>query len=950
MPVRIYEIARKFGIENKVVLAKAKELGIIQAKTASSTIDKISAEYLEQELAAIYERKSAVSPASPSQTPSETGVEVAPSVPAQTVDVTEPETGGVPSPVAASEPVSPAAGPAAEQTVETPSPPETPEPKLAGEPDSGLGLASGAEAAVLEPSTAGAGSCGAEEQLAAVEAGAATGDEQSSQPLAQVQEKAVVDTPVTPAPPVTPTAAPPEKGSTDQGTKSESRVEAGAVVEQKVEPPKPRIGEKVGFIQLPTVRKGPAEKQQQKPQPKPGPPPQQRQQQSAPAVKPGPKPSPQPPLSRTVTGAAAAQRGPTPAPSVLKPSTRPGLPQPAPAPTTPRAGSGLPRGLPQIVPPPNAPVITMKPPIVVRDLAYKLNQKPFKIIADLMEWGIFSSANQALEEAVARQICAKYGYRFELEKRAKGEGHPRPVVKKVELDEEDRIQDLKPRPPVVTVMGHVDHGKTTLLDAIRKSNVAAKEVGGITQHIGAYTISVPHPDKKNQLAQITFIDTPGHAAFSAMRARGANVTDIVVLVVAANEGVMPQTLEALNHARAANVPIIVAVNKCDHPNANPLLVRTQLQEHGLVPDDWGGDTIFVDISALTKQGIDKLLEMILLQAEMMELRANPNRPAKGNVIESGIEPGGPVATVLVRKGTLRVGDFVLCDVFYGKVRALINDQGQRVKEAGPSMAVKMLGLNGVPEPGHEFVVVKDEETARKMAEERAEKKKAEAAVRPKPKVTLEELLATIEASKTKTLKLVLRADTQGSVEAIVGALRQIQSDKVKLEIVHAGVGAITESDVLLASASQAVIVGFQTKVDATASKLAKQEGVQIKLYRIIYELIDEVRKAMAGLLEPVTREVVLGTAEVKQIFQLSKGPPVAGCVVTSGRVVRGRVRVLRRDNVIFDGVIQSMRHYQDEVSEVKAGQECGIRVEGFADFQPGDVIQSYTIEKVEQGL
>lgn len=943
MPVRIYEIAKKFGIENKVVLAKAKELGIIQAKTASSTIDKISAEYLEQELAAIYERKPVVSAAVPTQPPAETGGEGVSTVPVQTGDVTEPVAGGVSGSVAAPDQVAPPA----EQAGETPPQPAVLEPQSIsiGEPASGSAPGAVATESVSSSGVTEPGS--ADERVAAVGAGMSTAIEQPSQPVAQVQETPLATAAVTPAQEAVPAAPQPVSGSADQGV--ESRVDTGAAVEQEPEPAKPRIGEKVGFIQLPTVRKGPPERQQQKPQPKPSPPPQQKQTQGTPAVKPGPKPSP-PPLTRTVTGGAPVQRGPAPAPPVPKPGVRPGLTQPTPASTAPRAGSGVPRGLPQIAPPPNAPVLTMKPPIVVRDLAYKLNQKPFKIIADLMEWGIFSSANQALEEAVARQICAKYGYRFELEKRAKGEGHPRPVVKKVDLDEEDRIQDLKPRPPVVTVMGHVDHGKTTLLDAIRKSNVAAKEVGGITQHIGAYTISVPHPDKKNQLAQITFIDTPGHAAFSAMRARGANVTDIVVLVVAANEGVMPQTLEALNHARAANVPIIVAVNKCDHPNANPLLVRTQLQEHGLVPDDWGGDTIFVDISALTKQGIDKLLEMILLQAEMMELRANPNRPAKGNVIESGIEPGGPVVTVLVRKGTLRVGDFVLCDSFYGKVRALINDQGQRVKEAGPSTAVKLLGLNGVPEPGHEFVVVKDEETARKMAEERAEKKKAEAAVRPKPKVTLEELLATIEASKTKTLKLVLRADTQGSVEAIVGALRQIQSDKVNLEIVHAGVGAITESDVLLASASQAVIVGFQTKVDATASKLAKQEGVQIKLYRIIYELIDEVRKAMAGLLEPVTREVVLGMAEVKQIFQLSKGPPVAGCVVTSGRVVRGRVRVLRRDTVIFDGVIQSMRHYQDEVSEVKAGQECGIRVEGFADFQPGDVIQSYAIEKIEQEL
>ncbi|HLH57296.1 MAG TPA: translation initiation factor IF-2, partial [Verrucomicrobiae bacterium] len=502
----------------------------------------------------------------------------------------------------------------------------------------------------------------------------------------------------------------------------------------------------------------------------------------------------------------------------------------------------------------------------------------------------------------------------------------------------------------VTIMGHVDHGKTTLLDVIRKSNVAEGEAGGITQHIGAYTISFPHPERKQELAQITFLDTPGHAAFSSMRARGANVTDIVVLVVAANDGVMPQTLEALNHARAAKVPIIVAVNKIDHPNANSLKVRQQLQDKGLVPDDWGGDTIFVDVSALTKQNVDKLIEMILLQADLLELKANPNRRAKGNVIESGLEPGGPTATVLVRKGTLHVSDIIICGQYYGRVRALISEEGKRLKEAGPSVAVRVLGLNGVPEAGLEFSVVEDEKAARELAEQRGQEAKALGQEQPRAKVTLENLFAQLESTSSKVLKVVVKADAQGSVEAIVDALKKIDSDKVSLEVIHSAVGTITESDVALASASRAVILGFHTRVDSGVSDKAKHEGVQIKLYAIIYELIDQVKEAMAGLLEPILKDVTVGVAEVRKIFELSKGAPVAGCMVTSGRIVKGKVRIRRRKEIIFEGITQSLRRFQDEVNEVRAGMECGIRIEAFTEFQVGDNIECYAIEKVAQKL
>ena len=581
-----------------------------------------------------------------------------------------------------------------------------------------------------------------------------------------------------------------------------------------------------------------------------------------------------------------------------------------------------------------------------------MGRRPFQLIADLMQMGVFATVTQTIDAEVAVKICAKNGFKFETEKRDKAAHVVNvPREQKVELDQDDASEQLKPRPPVITIMGHVDHGKTSLLDVIRKANVVAGEAGGITQHIGAYTISYPHPERREEVMQLTFLDTPGHAAFSAMRARGANVTDIVVLVVAANDGVMPQTLEALSHAKAAKVPIIVAVNKCDHPNANPMRVKQQLQDKGLTPDDWGGDTLYVECSALTKQGVDRLIESILLQAELMELKANPDRKAKGNVIESGVEPGGPVATVLVRKGTLRVGDVVLCGRHFGRVRAMMNEDGQRLKEAGPSHAVRLLGLNGVPEAGSEFSAVDNEKAARELAEEREEERKKSdlEGLRPR-RQTLEDIFTNIDQMTAKVLKVIIKADTQGSVEAICEALRKIETAKVQLEIVHSAVGAISEGDVLLASSADSVILGFHTRVDSSAAETAKREGVQIKLYAIIYELIDHVKEAMAGLLDPLLKEVVVGQAEVRKVFELSKGGKVAGCLVASGRLVRGKMRVRRRNNLIYEGVSLTLKRFQDEVPEVRAGFECGIRLDGFDDFQEGDIIECYAVEKVAQKL
>ncbi|HIL68667.1 MAG TPA: translation initiation factor IF-2, partial [Verrucomicrobia bacterium] len=604
---------------------------------------------------------------------------------------------------------------------------------------------------------------------------------------------------------------------------------------------------------------------------------------------------------------------------------------------------------PKFKEPTSGEIITLKPPIIVRDLAGKLNRKPFQLIADLMEMGVFANVNQAIEEDIAKQVCAKYGRRFDLEKRERGAGVIKPQEKPVTLDFEDKEDDLRARAPVVTIMGHVDHGKTTLLDSIRKSNVVAKEAGGITQHIGAYTIDVPHPDNPKKLKQITFLDTPGHAAFSAMRARGANVTDIVILVVAATDGVMPQTVEALNHAKQAQVPIIVAVNKCDHPNANPMQTRQQLQEHEIVCEEWGGHTIFQDLSALSGEGVNKLLDLLLLQAEIMELTANPNRTAIGNVVESGIDPGGPTATVLVRKGTLKTGDAVICGPFYGKVRALINEQGKRIREAGPSVAVKLLGLNGAPSSGLEFNAVKNEKKARALAQEREDNNRLKE-VESRKKITLENLFDTLTSNAAKLLKVIVKADTQGSAEAIVDSLNKIESEKVSIEVIHNAVGTVTSSDVLLASASTAIVIGFHTRLDKGVAKLAKQEGVQIKLYSIIYELVEEIKDAMAGLLDPLSKEVPTGKAEIRQVFELTKGSKVAGCMVTSGKFGKGKVRVLRNKEMIFKGTTQSVRHFQDEVNEVRSGFECGIRIDGFDKFKEGDEIESFKIEKVRQGL
>ncbi len=632
-----------------------------------------------------------------------------------------------------------------------------------------------------------------------------------------------------------------------------------------------------------------------------------------------------------------------PAPKVVLPTVKPPVVIAPPKPVAPPA----PAEPPFTIDEKGNKVIHMKPPVIVRDLAQRIGTKPHLLLMELMELNVFANLNETIGEDVARKVCDRHGFVFELERRDRGGGQvhgPKPPsIPPAEKGENPA--DLQPRPPVVTFMGHVDHGKTSLLDAIRKTNVAAGEAGRITQHIGASVVTTP--DGK----RITFLDTPGHEAFTKMRARGAQVTDIVVLVVAADDGLMPQTLEAISHAKAAKITPVVAINKCDLPAANPDRVRKQLQEQGLTPESWGGDVITCEVSATTKKGLDHLLEMILLQAEMMELKANPRAPAKGNVIEAQMEPGmGATATVLVSKGTLKVGDAIICGPHWAKIRALINDKGERIKEAGPATPAKVVGLSGVPDAGAEFSVMRNEKEARALSEQRQLELRAGSAERA-PRATLEDILGGADTGEVKTLNLVVKADVQGSLEAIHESLTKLPSNKVKLEVIHGAVGSVTENDVLLASASRAIIVGFRVKLESGVSDLAKREGVQIKLYSIIYELLEQVEEAMEGLLSPEAKETIIGQAEVRQVFELSKGPKVAGCLVTSGRLQRSaRFRLLRRRAVQYEGKLASLRHFQDDVKEVKAGLECGLRFDHFDAYQPGDVIECFSVEKVAAKL
>ncbi|EMI9086194.1 MULTISPECIES: translation initiation factor IF-2 [Bacillus] len=580
--------------------------------------------------------------------------------------------------------------------------------------------------------------------------------------------------------------------------------------------------------------------------------------------------------------------------------------------------------------------ITFSGSLTVGELAKKLSKEPSEIIKKLFMIGIMATINQDLDKDTIELIATDYGIEVEEEV----------VVSETEfetfIDEQDDEENLKERPAVVTIMGHVDHGKTTLLDSIRNSKVTAGEAGGITQHIGAYQVEVN--DKK-----ITFLDTPGHAAFTTMRARGAQVTDITILVVAADDGVMPQTVEAISHAKAAGVPIIVAVNKMDKPAANPDRVMQELTEYELVPEAWGGDTIFVPISAIQGEGIDNLLEMILLVSEVEEYKANPNRYATGTVIEAQLDKGkGTIATLLVQNGTLRVGDPIVVGTSFGRVRAMVSDIGRRVKVAGPSTPVEITGLNEVPQAGDRFMAFADEKKARQIGESRAQE--ALLAQRgEKSKLSLEDLFQQIQEGDVKEINLIVKADVQGSVEAMAASLRKIDVEGVKVKIIHTGVGAITESDVILASASNAIVIGFNVRPDVNAKRTAELENVDVRLHRIIYKVIEEIESAMQGMLDPEFEEKVIGQAEVRQTFKVTKVGTIAGCYVIDGKITRDSgVRIIRDGVVIFEGQLDTLKRFKDDVKEVAQNYECGITIERYNDLKEGDIIEAYIMEEVKR--
>jgi translation initiation factor IF-2 len=628
------------------------------------------------------------------------------------------------------------------------------------------------------------------------------------------------------------------------------------------------------------------------------------------------------------TAAPAVKPAPAPVAKPVEP------PKPAPAPVVEAPKPPAPAPVPVAAPvkPAFLGTIIINELTTVREIAEKLRLKPGDLLKKLLSMGSLSTINQRLDPDIATLLAHEFNYETKVASIYSEEV--------AECDDKDDPALLKPRPPVVTVMGHVDHGKTSLLDAIRSTDVAGGEAGGITQHIGAYRVTT-------NKGEVTFLDTPGHEAFTAMRSRGAKVTDLVVLVVSASDGVMPQTVEAIDHAKAAGVQIIVAINKIDIAGANPEQVKQELSKYNLTPEDWGGDTIMVNVSAKKKQNIDQLLEMILLKAEIMELKANPDCPARGAVIEAKLDPRrGPVATILVQKGTLRVGDNLVIGQTYGKIRAMIDDKGQRLDVVTPGRPAEILGINSAPQAGDQFSVVADERLARDIASSRQNRAR-EDAQRPRHHLSLED----ISLGKVKELRVILKTDVQGSLGALRDSLEKLSTSEINLRTIHSGVGSITESDVMLAASSDALIIGFNLRPEQAAQRLAEKEGVSIKTYRIIYEVIGEIKAAMEGLLEPELKESVIGKALVRQVFKSSKAGTVAGCAVTDGKVIRGaHVRLLRDNVIIHDGIIASLRRFKDDVKEVDKGFECGISLEKFSDVKVNDVFEAYVNEKISRKL
>jgi translation initiation factor IF-2 len=670
--------------------------------------------------------------------------------------------------------------------------------------------------------------------------------------------------------------------------------------------------------------------------PKPAAPP-MRPAAVAPPVEVKPAPAPPAPPRRVPTPPPAPPRTVVPPAAPPRPAAPPARPATPPLPARPAAAAAA-RPAPAPVAPPEPQeikreLIKLPESVTVGELAAAMRRKTTEVIKALLDLGVMASVNEVLDPTAAKLVADKF--HFDVEVRSL-EGDV------IEEEESDPAQ-LRPRPPVVTVMGHVDHGKTSLLDAIRTTKVAEREFGGITQHIGAYQVDTSH-------GKVTFLDTPGHEAFTAMRARGAQATDMVILVVAADDGVMPQTVEAINHARAANVPILVAVNKIDKPGSDPDRVKRELSNHGLVPEDWGGQTIFIHTSAKRGDGIPQLLEMTALQAEILELRANPGRAGRGVIVEGRLDRGrGPVATALIQSGTLKEGDAVVVGSHSGRVRAMFNDRGKKVANAGPSAPVEILGLSGVPQAGDTMLVVSDERKARQIATVRSERDRLKG--KSAARVTLEDLHKQIAAGEVKELRLVIKADVQGSVEALTESLERLSTEEVKLKVIHSSVGAVTESDVMLASASNAIVLGFNVRADAKAATQAQANGVDMRSYNVIYDAINDVKAALSGMLAPEIREVVLGRAQVRQLFPISKVGTIYGSAVTEGKIVRGaKTRIKRGETVLGESTVSSLKRFKDDVREVLQGLECGIGIEGIKGVQPSDVIEVFTTEEVARTL
>ena len=736
--------------------------------------------------------------------------------------------------------------------------------------------------------------------------------EEPTVPAVEVGARAVVTPPAPPRP---------ERGSPAQPAVLAPKPESKVVLIRRVERPAAAVA------------------------PPPAPPVAPKKAPPAPLAPPRPAARPTVPVPRPAPPPPAPRREVIPAATVAPPPAAPVVPPPAPPIAA--ALSVAPAPAPPLVPP--SPVVEAPPPappvevphellklpesVTVAELAEKMRRKSGEVIKALLEMGVMATLNEILDPTAVKLVADKFNFDVE--------------IRSLEGDEivEEELDPtlLRLRSPVVTVMGHVDHGKTSLLDAIRRTKVAERELGGITQHIGAYQVETSH-------GRVTFLDTPGHEAFTAMRARGAKVTDIVVLVVAADDGVMPQTVEAINHAKAANVAMLVAVNKIDKPGADPERVKRELANHGLVPEEWGGQTIFVETSAKRGTGIDQLLEMTALQAEIMELRANPARAARGVIVEAKLDRGrGPVATVLIRQGTLREGDAVVVGRHSGRVRAMFDDRGKKVKEAGPSNPVEILGLSGVPMAGDRLQAVEDERKARQIAAVRQERERAMA--RTATRVTLEDLHKRIAAGEVKELRLILKADVQGSVEVLTESLERLSTDEVKLKVIHGSVGAITENDVNLASASNAIVLGFNVRPEPKAASQAQVAGVDLRTYNVIYEAVNDLKAALAGMLAPEIREVPLGRAQVRALFPISKLGTILGSYVLEGKIVRSaKVRIRRDSTLLGEGVVASLKRFKDDVREVVQGLECGIGVDGVSDVQVGDVIEAYTTEEVARTL